>query len=85
MSLVLLLKIKGEETLRLEKITARALKSVNGDRYKLALIVAKRADQLSSGHEPLIDVDINKVKLADIALMEIAEGKITLDAFIDKE
>lgn len=71
--------------MRLEKITAKALKHLDGDRYKLALVVAKRADQLSSGHEPLIEVDKNRVKLVDIAIMEVAEGKISLDALVEKE
>lgn len=71
--------------MRTEKIAAKALERLDGDRYKLSLVVSKRADELSSGKTPLIDVDINKVKVADIALMEIAEGKIRLEAFVDKE
>lgn len=71
--------------MRLEQITAKALKLLDGDRYKLALVVAKRADQLSSGHEPLIVVDKNRVKLTDIAIMEVAEGKVGLEALVDKE
>lgn len=71
--------------MRLEQITAKALEHLGGDRYKLALVVAKRADQLSSGQEPLINVDKNRVKFADIAIMEVAEGKIKLDSLVDKE
>ncbi len=33
--------------MRSEKVTARALKRLDGDRYKLALVVSKRADELS--------------------------------------
>ena len=71
--------------MRTEKITAKAMERLNGDRYKLTLVVAKRADQLSSGAKPLISVDKNKVKFVDIALMEVAEGKVGLDALVDIE
>lgn len=71
--------------MRTEKITAKAMEKMNGDRYKLSLVVAKRADQLSSGAEPLISVDKNKVKFVDIALMEVAEGKVGLEALVDIE
>lgn len=71
--------------MRSEKITAKALKRLDGDRYKLSLVVSKRADQLSAGEKPLINVDTNKVKLADVAIMEVAEGKVGLDIIVDKE
>lgn len=71
--------------MRIEKISAKALDRLNGDRYKLALVVSKRADQLASGEEPLIDVDTTKVKAADIAIMEVAQGKVGLEALIDKD
>ncbi len=71
--------------MRSEKITARALERLGGDRYKLSLVVSKRADELSSGQKPLVNLDPNKVKLTDIAIMEVAEGKIGLDALVDKE
>lgn len=71
--------------MRTEKITAKALERLDGDRYKLALVVSKRADELASGAKPLIKVDTNKVKSADIAILEVAEGKIGLDALVDKE
>ncbi|DAB35658.1 MULTISPECIES: DNA-directed RNA polymerase subunit omega [Sulfurospirillum] len=68
---------------RMEEITAKALQFVGQDRYKLVLLTAKRADQLANGAEPLIKADKNKQKFTDIALMEIAEGKVKLDAIID--
>lgn len=71
--------------MRTEKITAKALERLEGDRYKLSLVVAKRADELASGAKPLINVDINKIKAADIAIMEVAEGKIGFDCLIDKD
>ncbi|MCI7446710.1 MULTISPECIES: DNA-directed RNA polymerase subunit omega [Campylobacter] len=64
--------------MRSEQIITKALEKVGDDRYKLSLIVAKRAEQLGNGAEPLID-DTAKLKNVDIALREIAEGKISID------
>lgn len=61
--------------MRSEQITAKALEQIGGDRYKLAILVAKRAEQLSNGAEPLVKNN-QKLKLVDLALLEIAEGKI---------
>ncbi|MBN1839632.1 MAG: DNA-directed RNA polymerase subunit omega [Campylobacterales bacterium] len=68
---------------RTEEITAKALQLVGQDRYRLVMMVSKRADQLSNGAEPLIKADKNKQKFTDIALLEIAEGKIRLDSITD--
>ncbi len=65
--------------MRTEQIAAEALKAVNDDRYKLSLLVAKRAEQLSNGAEPVIKADKAKEKFTDIALKEIASGKITME------
>lgn len=65
--------------MRLEKIIATALKNAKDDHYILSLMVAKRANELAEGAEPLIKADKNRQKLTDIALMEIAEGLIELD------
>lgn len=62
--------------MRTEQITAQALKNVNFDRYLLANAVGKRAEELAKGAQPLIELDMRKAKYADIALHEIAEGKI---------
>lgn len=62
--------------MRLEQVTAEALKKVNFDRYLLASAVGKRADALAKGAQPQVDLDPKKNKYADIALHEIAEGKI---------
>ena len=62
--------------MRLEKIVAEALKRVDNDRYLLAKAIGKRANELSSGAAPLVDMDIKKAKATDIALSEIAEGKL---------
>lgn len=65
--------------MRLEKITAKALEKVNFDRYLLSVAAAKRANELASGAQPLVNVDIKKMKYTDIALMEIAQGLIKID------
>jgi len=70
--------------LRLEKVINKALQYANDDSYILALMVSKRANELSEGAEPLVKVDKNKVKLTDIALMEIADGAIQLDRIIEE-
>jgi len=70
--------------MRTEQITAKALKYINDDRYKLALLVAKRAEQLANGAEPLVKNKDYK-KFADIALLEVAEGKVSIESFLDKE
>lgn len=64
--------------MRTEQIAAKALERLDDDRYKLALMVSKRAEELADGAEPLIQVNKNKYKFADIALMEIAEGKVDI-------
>lgn len=68
---------------RPEEIAAKALEIMNGDRYKLSLVVAKRANQLHNGQKPLVEIpNIKNYKFADIALMEIAEGKVALDGIV---
>jgi DNA-directed RNA polymerase subunit omega len=68
----------------LEKVINKALQYADDDSYILALMVSKRANELSEGAEPLVKVDKNKVKLTDIALMEIADGAIQLDKIIEE-
>jgi DNA-directed RNA polymerase subunit omega len=70
--------------MRLEKIIYKALQHANDDSYILSLMVSKRANELSEGAEPLVKADKNRVKLTDIALMEIADGAIQLDRIIQK-
>ncbi|MBR8462531.1 DNA-directed RNA polymerase subunit omega [Campylobacter sp. faydin G-24] len=71
--------------MRTEQITAKALKQTDGDRYKLSLIVAKRAEALSNGANVLLDIDTSKMKFADIALLEVAEGKIGFEAIVEEK
>ncbi|MDR2341925.1 MAG: DNA-directed RNA polymerase subunit omega [Campylobacteraceae bacterium] len=64
--------------MRSEQVTAKALATIGNDRYKLAVLVSKRAEQLAKGAEPLVET-IKDMKPVDIALYEIAEGKIDVD------
>ncbi|MGZ9267425.1 MAG: DNA-directed RNA polymerase subunit omega [Sulfuricurvum sp.] len=70
--------------MRLEQLTAKALETATVDRYQLALAVAKRSEQLQNGAPTKLNVDLKKAKAADVALMEIAEGHITIIGFVDK-
>lgn len=67
--------------MRLEELTAKALEVTGADRYQLALAVAKRADQLQNGDSSKLNVDPKAYKPADLALMELAEGVITIKGF----
>ncbi len=64
--------------MRTEQLTAIALEKVNFDKYLLANAVGKRAEQIANGAESVLDFDTSDMKYADIALQEIAEGKITV-------
>lgn len=67
--------------MRLEELTAKALEVTGADRYQLAIAVAKRADQLQNGDSSKLNVDPKAYKPADLALMELAEGVITIKGF----
>ncbi|MBV5321653.1 MAG: DNA-directed RNA polymerase subunit omega [Sulfuricurvum sp.] len=71
--------------MRLEQLTAKALETANIDRYQLAIAVAKRSEELLNGAATKLNVDVKKAKTADIALMEIAEGYITIKGFVDRD
>ncbi len=64
--------------MRLEQIAAIALEKYNFDRYLMAKAVGKRAKEITNGAKPLVDMNLNDHKAADIALIEIAEGKIEI-------
>lgn len=64
---------------RLENTLEKALEKVDNDRYKLSCFVFSRVKELSEGATPLVNMDTTKYKFADIALQEIAEGKIAID------
>ncbi|MCB4747034.1 MAG: DNA-directed RNA polymerase subunit omega [Sulfurovum sp.] len=65
--------------MRTEQLTAKALERVNFDKYLLANAVGKRAKEISNGAEPFVDTDQKITKYTDIALQEIAEGKLIVD------
>ena len=62
--------------MRTEQLTAQALERVDFDKYLLANAVGKRAKMIANGAEPKLDLDTREMKNSDIALQEIAEGKI---------
>lgn len=70
--------------MRLEKTISDALKNADDDQYILSLMVSKRANDLAEGAEPFYKVDKNKIKLTDIALIEIAKGYIVLDKIVEE-
>lgn len=70
--------------MRLEEITAKALQAADIDRYQLALAVAKRAEELHAGAPSKLTVNIKNIKPTDLALMEIAEGLVSVKGFVDK-
>ncbi|HIP46618.1 MAG TPA: DNA-directed RNA polymerase subunit omega [Campylobacterales bacterium] len=69
--------------MRIEKIISNALAYADDDSYILSIMVAQRANQLAEGAEPLIKADKN-AKLTDIALLEISQGLIELDAIVEE-
>jgi len=64
--------------MRTEELTAQALENVNFDKYLLANAVGKRAEAIANGAPSVLEIDVTDMKFADIALQEIAEGKITV-------
>ncbi len=67
--------------MRLEELTAKALEVTGADRYQLAIAVAKRSDELQNGAQSKLNVDPKAYKPADLAIMELAEGVITIKGF----
>jgi len=64
--------------LKTEQLTAMALERVSHDRYLLAKVVGIRAKELADGARPYVKADPKLYKFVDIALAEIAEGKIEI-------
>jgi len=62
--------------MRTEELTAKALENVNHDKYLLANAVGKRAEAIANGAKSVLEIDVSDIKYSDIALREIAEGKI---------
>lgn len=70
--------------MRIEEIAAKALEAVDNDRYVLSNMIFKRVKQLNNGSLALVETDPLE-KPADIALREIAEGKIVLERIDDAQ
>jgi DNA-directed RNA polymerase subunit omega len=64
--------------MRTEELTAQALENLDFDKYLLANAVGKRAEALANGAESVLEMDTSDMKYSDVALQEIAEGKITV-------
>ena len=64
--------------MRTEELTAKALENLDFDKYLLANAVGKRAEAIANGAPTVLDIDTSDMKFTDIALQEIAEGKITV-------
>jgi len=71
--------------MKVEELTAKALQTANVDRYQLAIAVAKRSEELLNGAKSKLNVDIKSMKAADIALMELAEGLVSIKGFEKKK
>jgi len=72
--------------MKIEELTAKILQNNPSlDNYKLAIAVAKRSDELLNGSPSKLNIDPKTIKAADLALMEIAEGLITIEGFVDIE
>ena len=71
--------------MRTEELTAKALQTANIDPYQLAIAVAKRSEDLLNGAKSKLNVDLKTMKAADLALMEIAEGVVSIKGFVDNE
>ena len=71
--------------MKVEELTAKILdNNPSMDRYQLAIAVSKRTDELLNGAISKLNVS-KLVKEADLALMEIAEGLVTIKGFVDLE
>ena len=72
--------------MKIEELTAKVLsENPSLDRYQLAIAVAKRSDELDSGAVSKLNVNTSRIKSADLALMEIAEGLIVIKGFENQE
>jgi len=72
--------------MKIEELTAKVLQNnPSMDNYQLAIAVAKRSDELLNGAPSKLNIDPKTIKASDLALMEIAEGLISIKGFIDLE
>lgn len=72
--------------MKIEELTAKVLNdNPSMDRYKLAIAVAKRSEELENGATSKLSVSSANIKSTDLALMEIAEGLIRIKGFNDSK
>jgi DNA-directed RNA polymerase subunit omega len=72
--------------INIEELTAKVLENnPEMDRYQLSIAVAARADELANGATSKLSVSIRDIKPTDLALMEIAEGLVSVKGFVDKK
>ena len=71
--------------MRLEELTAQALKVAKNDKYILSVAVSQRSNELADGAKPLLSIDSKKMKFSEIAIREIASGVLKIEALVDKE
>ena len=71
--------------MKIEELTAKILdENSNLDSYQLAVAVAKRCDELENGAISKLNVNTNRIKSTDLALMEIGEGLVIVKGFTDQ-
>ena len=72
--------------MKTEELTAKILNdNPSMDNYQLAIALSKRSDELLNGAISKLNVDPKKIKAADLALMEIAEGLVKVKGFVDNK
>jgi len=72
--------------MKIEQLTAKILtENPNMDNYQLAIAVSKRTDELLNGAQSKLNIDPKSIKAADLAIMEIAQGLVRVQGFVDIE
>ena len=72
--------------MKTEELTAKILdENPNVDRYQLALAMAARCDELENGAQSKLSINTRNIKSSDLALMEIAEGLVVIEGFVDAQ
>lgn len=67
---------------RLEQSITKALERVENNKYKMSLIIAKRANELMQGEDPKIDLGYEHYKESDIAILEMANDKLDIAKYL---
>ena len=64
--------------MRLEERISKALKQVDNDRYILAIAVGQRADELSKGAKPLLELNTQKwnIQISQLMKLQVAFLKL---------